>query len=267
MSNRPPHEPDDELDPFAPGESFADGSAESADTADALPSWLQSFGDTVTTDSPSAAEQLSSPGTTDLDGLPRPDFGMPGNDEAAESSMAGWLDEASVAPLPHTPLSHAAPADPGNMVSGADDGIGFFSDDDLPEWLRSLGPSSAPVSGAARVAPAAAPADIATLTIPAVSRVWVTPHEAAPVPPSASLFASIAGAIDERPDTRVSEFPSGSAPPLSTMPVEQPVVASATIARVERPQEGRWSRKALWLVVTFMFLSVVMLWIVLQLQG
>ena len=147
-----------------------------------------------------------------------------------------------------------------------DEGIGFFSDDDLPEWLRSLGPSAAATPGVARVEPPPAPAGIATLTIPAVSRVWVTPHEAAPVPPSASLFASIAGAIDERPDTFVSESPIDYAKPLATTPVEQPVLATDTVARIERPQEGRWSRKALWLVVTFMFLSVVMLWIVLQLQ-
>jgi hypothetical protein len=106
-----------------------------------------------------------------------------------------------------------------------------------------------------------------TLTIPAVSRVWVTPHEAAPVPQSASLFASIAGAIDERPDRLVSERPMESAVPLATMPVDQPVFDEARASRIERPREGRWSRKVLWLTLAFLFLAVVMLAIVLQLQG
>jgi len=95
----------------------------------------------------------------------------------------------------------------------------------------------------------------------------VTPHEAAPVPQSASLFANIAGAINQRPDSGVPEMPGNSASPLATMPLEQPLSGSATVIKVNRPRAGRWSRKILWLVVLFIILAVVMLWILLQLQA
>jgi hypothetical protein len=152
--------------------------------------------------------------------------------------------------------------------AGSEAGVGFFSDDDLPEWLRSLSPAAAP-SGAT-----VDPIDVvmrpasSSLTIPSVSRVWVTPHDAAPVPASTALFASVASALDERPDVLVSETPADASLPVSSMPFDQPMAEpAATPVSVVRPKDRRWSRKVLWLTVTFIILAVVMLAILMQLQN
>lgn len=248
-SNRPMSDAEDRPDAFEPGSSFADEPAQAANAAEALPSWLQSFADTVSDDEP---QPFLTPGQSEQ---PRAAVGQSPVAAAPDANLPGWLDEQAQAPLPGTPGS----------TLEAGDGLGFLTDDDLPEWLRSLDPGTVATSVAPRAA-MGVPATRATVMIPDVSRVWVTPHEAAPAPLSAPLFASIASTLDERPDVSASEEPLNSAS-SPAMPVEEPIIAQTAPATVVRPSNGRWSRKVIWLVVMFIILAVVMLWILMQLQG
>jgi hypothetical protein len=266
MSNRPSDPSDDRPDAFEPGPSFADEPVETPGDADTLPSWLQNFAETVQGDGPRTDGNASMPGTGEL---AQPGSVLPPVEMASEPGLPGWLDDAPSAPLPTGPSFDALPSASVDSaaVSGVGDSTGFLSDDDLPEWLRSLGPNAPTVANSDPLEAMARPAMAATLTVPSVARVWVTPHEQAPQPPSAELFASIASVLDERPDTVVSEAPAQPPLPVSTMPIDQPVIAPTTVTPVSRPSNGRWSRKELWLAVAFILLSVVMLAILMWLQS
>src|SRR5690606_7693435 len=101
----------------------------------------------------------------------------------------------------------SAPRDLPGASDGADSvGAAFFSEDDLPDWLRALNAepeaeSSTPSSYSNGVMeqPRAAAAPQA-LAVPAVTNVWVTGMEERVENPGASLFATIAAGGEVRPE-------------------------------------------------------------------
>lgn len=224
MSNRPTDRPQED---FAPGPSFIEEQATAQEGAE-LPSWLQSFAESVSDEpAPSAAP-------------PRPAFELAPSEAQADPSLPGWLEDE--------------PADPfAGVAAPAGETVGFFSDDDLPAWLRSL-PQDGTGDGVPGTAePVTAQHDVATLVVPPVSRVWLTSRDQPPAPAGAQLFAAIATTADERGDVLLDESPSLPPPVPSAAAMPAPVVQP-----IDRTADGRWSRTRLWLLTAVIVMSAIM---------
>lgn len=235
---------------FDPGNSFTEKSLPEPDPSE-LPSWLQNFAE-MAADAPSAPPAPTAQVTQGrpADAAPTPSLHAPapsapvtnGDNDAV---IPGWLD-SSVAGS-NTPRPGAM-AD-ASSIGGAD----FFSEDDLPEWLRSLGTSPSPsnpvdtssFSAASSVAPMStsqhdvdtltlgAPAS-ATLTVPAVARIWITEQDIPEPTQGASIFGEIAQVVDLRPDVLVSEAPASVGPQSARTSAATPATAVEKNPRTER---------------------------------
>jgi hypothetical protein len=144
---------------------------------------------------------------------------------------------------------------------------GFFSDDDLPEWLRALSTDSEPSTDADLVAaaPALSPASNGTLQVPAVSRAWLTHHDQPEVSPGANLLASLVHVIDSRPDAVAvpASAGAGSAAPAAGQPVAAPPKPRAAEAQqaegsIVTPGWGRMRVLLIAAIVLIVFLIIVM---------
>jgi hypothetical protein len=143
-----------------------------------------------------------------------------------------------------------------DLGSGGGD---FFSEDDLPEWLRALSTDAAPDrSGAASGdygLPATGPDGSApvAVSVPTVTSVWVTGHDGPQQSSSASVFAAVANALEERPVV------------MSPEPVYEPIVASNAARVVTTPTidetmpRKEWSRFRLYMLAAVLIAFLLLL--------
>jgi hypothetical protein len=242
MSNRPPS---GERDDFDPGLSFTDDPAGEV-TASELPSWLRSFAEAAEDDAagnPAARSPRTAASVARSSESPALDD---------DPLFPGWLD----APRGNRPQA------PGSLVETV--GPSFFSEDDLPDWLRALSTDTpAPAAPAAAASAGSAPATAArpaagvdpVVYVPQVSRVWVHGDDAEYDSESASLFAAIAHGASDRPDVLVDERPSG---PAAAMVAPEVAGRSEPRARRERPADGSWTRRERILMVLVIIMTIVM---------
>lgn|GEM_PF-5087278 len=215
---------------FEPGDSFSNDPSEQGDAGE-LPAWLQNFADV-------ASEQSG---------------GQPAQSSPPESS-----------PAMTQPLSAAAPdAEPFDVQAGG--GPNFFSDDDLPEWLRALSTDGDPSAGIEQrvAAPASGTSANGTLEVPAVSRAWVTPNDQPEVSPGANLLASLVHVIDSRPDAVAPQPAVASAPVPSQPAVSQPRPQATEVATSDAPAAapgwGRLRLVAIVAIVLIVLLIIIMI--------
>jgi hypothetical protein len=159
---------------FEPGPSFNEPPP-AADGPE-LPGWLQSFG--------GAVEQPPAPA------LSFPVETVAAQPEHSPADLPNWL----ATPRADQPASVEPAWNLSDGKFGDHEENGFISEDDLPDWLRSIGGDSSPDT-----APAAAAqvnGTIATppreLRIPTVVSAWVVGRETVASAPGESLFAHIA---------------------------------------------------------------------------
>jgi hypothetical protein len=218
---------------FEPGDSFANDSSDEGGSGE-LPAWLQNFADV-------ASEQV---GGTATPGTP-------------------VMEPAPASPEPGHEMN-AAPASFGEQPS-AD--AGFFSDDDLPEWLRALSTDGDPAAGIEQrvAAPVASATPNGALQVPPISRAWVTANDQPEVSPGANLLSSLVHVIDSRPDAVAvpaaasagAGVPSPSQP-VATQPKPKSVAAPKPEASVATPGWGRLRIVAIAAIVLIVLLVIVM---------
>jgi hypothetical protein len=231
---------------FEPGPSFNEPPVGGAGGQE-LPGWLQNFGGGAE-DSPAEAAAFSAQAAAE-------------HPLAAE--LPNWLaaPRADVAaPAPTRPQASAAPWDMQDVTFGGNDDNGFISEDDLPDWLRSIGDEPSPEQplGAAHVTNGSDPAATRALQTPTVVSAWVTGRSTVALAERESLFADIASeeqhstqvadqpSDDERPDVAVSEQ-------FLTAPVEIPAATPAVAAQ----QNAR--RYLLYVALAVLLLLVIVL--------
>lgn len=240
---------------FDPGRSFTDESLPAPNPSE-LPSWLQNFAE-MTSDGQSAPPVAPAPSQ---------DQNAQVDTEPDDSMMPGWLDSASPAPQQPAPsaLTDAS------SIGGAD----FFSEDDLPDWLRSLSTPSAntttpadPDSTSSHYPATASShgdspgiatggyAPAATLAVPSVARVWMTDQDMPDRSAAANVFAQVAEVVDLRPDVLVSEAPSSASTLTSQKVVPAPVTAVETAAA----SRTSWNWTFRLVVLMVIVLAVIML--------
>jgi hypothetical protein len=237
MSNR---SHDDGEQQFEPGPSFTDD-APGAPPLSELPSWLQSFAESV--EEPEQAQ--AGPALASSPDLAATEGGG-GNDP----SMPDWLSSQRT--------------DPGSAFGNIEStvGPGFFSEDDLPEWLRALNaddgngesPSLGEVDGGL-LEPSPDTGSSRTLTVPLVTNVWVTGMEERVENPGAALFATIASGGASRPDIGVATLPvSGSQ--ATTKDAEAQHAEAQPDSGTKRPG---WTRRERILAVLVIIMSIILL--------
>jgi hypothetical protein len=220
---------------FDPGDSFSNDSSDQAGAGD-LPAWLQNFADVAseqTGGKPAAAPTVNPAPAASSQAQPAPD---------AESILGSFGEQ---------PVADA----------------GFFSDDDLPEWLRALSTDSEPAAGADLVAaaPALSPASNGALQVPPVSRAWVTHQDQPEVSPGANLLASLVHVIDSRPDAVAvpAAAGAGASAPVTSQSVATPPKPPAAEAQQPEPSivTPGWGRMRVLLIaaiILIVFLIIVM---------
>lgn len=235
---------------FDPGNSFTEESLPAPDPSE-LPSWLQNFAE-MAADAPPAPPVATVPATPAQPAGAVPissahtsaRHGSVGNGDD-DAVIPGWLDSSAAGS--NTP-NRGAMTDT-SPIGGAD----FFSEDDLPEWLRALSTSPSPEGPAVTGSPPAASSaattstsqrgadtvtfstpPTATVTVPAVTRIWITEHDVPEPTPGASIFAEIAQVVDLRPDVPVSEAPANVGPQPARSSAAAPVTAVEKTPRTER---------------------------------
>jgi hypothetical protein len=140
----------------------------------------------------------------------------------------------------------------------------FFSEDDLPEWLRALssdgGSHGTAVAGslngsAGALDHSSTAAPKRAISVPSISNVWVTGMETPVENPVASLFAAIAAAGENRPDVAITSSP----PVVQTNSSRR---ASRQPSEAEAKDAGRrtgWTRRERILLVAVIIMTIVML--------
>lgn len=173
---------------YSPGASFTDDAPSDRPLSE-LPSWLQSFASSV--DDQDVAERQE------------PDAEQQAAEtvESDDPSMPSWLSSAR-----EDTVTTGTLASPG--------GSSFFSEDDLPEWLRALSSeqeAAAPTTGFSAphggIDDESEPSSRSSISIPAVSNVWVTGLEARVENPAAELFSVIATSGSSRPELAMAAAP------------------------------------------------------------
>jgi hypothetical protein len=252
-NNRPPGEAeepvsDDALDSaFTTGDSFANDPSDQGGAGE-LPSWLQDFadvaGDAGGDGQPAVAAVANEPPTPQPNAAPTPapDTILPPAAPESQPSMPS-IDAFSQAPV------------------GGD--TSFFSEDDLPEWLRALNTESdqAPVTASAIAMPVTSPAPNGTLQVPPVSRAWVTASDQPEVSPSANLMSSLVNVIDSRPDAVVADpaVAAPAAPPRASVSAAPKATSAAAPASVAVGDEKRANRTRMLLIATIIVLVLIII--------
>lgn len=259
--NKRPPEQDDSLESsdvdstaFDPGDSFSNSPSDMSDAGE-LPSWLRNFaGSTNESDDANAASSTPDPG----------------------SSTASPIEDAAVAGIVRDTAPLAPRADALDPLSGDSDS-NFFSEDDLPEWLRALSlDGQAPGDGASTSAIAA---DAMTAggarSVPQVSRAWVTASEVPEVSAGANLLSSLVAVVDSRPEVVTVEAatpapssakavtPAKAAAPKAAVTatgnqaqtVSTPVAPAAPAASAD----GSWSRTRILLIVAIIIVLILLI--------
>jgi hypothetical protein len=197
---------------FEPGPSFVDLPEQDLDVA-GIPGWLHSFGEAVAT--ASAGGHAHATVVAEAPSAERSDPALP-----------AWLEE----PRP-MPGGAPAPASLLNDVLSAEDSSSFISEDDLPEWLRSIGGESLATEGLLTGSPVTS--DNGVLSVPAVSLAWIASHQMVALASGETLFARIAG----------EELPAVSANHSETahhtdVPISHPQVEIATVTSAPASKSG-----------------------------
>ena len=231
-------------DAFDPGDSFSNEPSDQSG-AGALPSWLQNFADATGEAGDTGAPKA--PATA-----------------APQPELSSW-DDPTAAPQAAAP-AQPEPADPFGQAPAAAD-ANFFSEDDLPEWLRALSTEgeTAPVAVPVAAGPTTSPAPNGTLNVPPISRAWVTAADQAEVSPSANLLSSLVHVIDSRPDAVAVEAPPvASAPPQNARatPAPQPAATAAPVA--SEPAQAAKGRNRTQLLLIGVIAALVLLIILMQ---
>lgn len=257
-TNRPPGragEPDaadSTRGAFEPGESFVNEPGVQGGAGE-LPSWLRNFAD-ATGESPGAGKPAQ----------PSTSHGQP---------VSSSEDEPST-PIAAQPGSNDDPDDRFGQSPAGDSS--FFSEDDLPEWLRAL---STDTTTAASVTPAAAISTTsnspnATLQVPQISRAWVTVHDQPVVSPGANLLSSLVHVLDSRPDA-VDVAPAATSTPNTGATVLVSPAGSKSAAKPKQPatavassgpanEARRWNRTRL---LAAMVIAILVLLVIFLLAG
>jgi hypothetical protein len=180
---------------FGPGTSAGGASGSSGD---GLPSWLQNF--------------AASAGASGSDSAAGDAPSLPGWIESPRPEPTPELHQAASSPAPRRPEPAFTPRTPVGDQLELGGGGNFFSEDDLPEWLRALNadaaqdrPVAVAVDGAQPLAPVAGGSSPAAVGVPTVTSVWVTGHDGPLQSSSASVFAAVASTVEERPEVVAHE--------------------------------------------------------------
>lgn len=136
-----------------------------------LPAWLQSF-----------ASSVGEPSEPEV-----PDQTAPDPDRETALELSEELDAASAPPQPMSRSSSSR---------GVSEN--FISEDDLPEWLRSIA-SEDPAESAAESLVFDQMARGDNVSVPTVSRAWSTSKDARGVDEATSLFALVASQTPQAP--------------------------------------------------------------------
>ena len=255
-TNRPPDEAEDAAGndanggAFVPGDSFSNEPSDQSGTGE-LPSWLQNFAGV-------AGEST---------GGGQPDSSAANERTAAQPDVAPAQTSVSQAPsfdaMPE-PVASESMSDVFSQPPGGGDSS-FFSEDDLPEWLRALNTDSEPavVGAPAAMIPDASAAPTTALPIPAVSRAWVTSSDQPEVSPAANLMSSLVNVIDSRPDAVAVEpavsVPAKSASVKAASPQQAAAPVAAASTTTNDTERGNRSRMLLIAAIVILVLIVVVL--------
>jgi hypothetical protein len=251
-----PDEQDLDQAAFEPGSSFSNDPSDLGEAGE-LPSWLRNFAGAAGEGQPAnqpavPAAGPSTPSSSD----------EPTNSQATpeQSQRTGAVDSTF---------------DFGQIPDSAGDG--FFSEDDLPEWLRALSNDSEPVTSTTPELVAAAQPVSASgaIQVPSVARAWVTASDFPEVSTGAHLLSSLVEVVDNRPDTVAAPAPTAPRPaaasaPAATPPAPAPASApkakAAPATATETPAAGsnRWSRTRLLALAAAI---VIVLFIIILLTG
>lgn len=212
---------------WEPGPSFVDIPNHQLDR-EGIPGWLETFGETIATRAALAAQAPAAPasGTNHVRGEP---------------ILPSWLEEPRS--LPGTSPQPAGLLDD---VISTDDSASFISEDDLPEWLRSI--ADEPAMDEFAAVGAAATGVNGVFTVPSISVAWVTSQHMVALAPGATLFARIAG--------------EDAAPVSVSMPepphhVEVPAISAA--ANVDEQPTTTGSRNSMRIFLLVALIMVVIL--------
>ena len=228
---------------FEPGPSFSEHMPAGSDDQE-LPNWLQNFGGSVET--PLAATVAVS------------DYTIPTLvEQPPVSDLPGWLAE----PRPGV----AAPAqastwDLADVKFGSNEESGFITEDDLPDWLRSIGNEPPPADAAVGTEPTngvnAAAARM--LQTPSVVSAWVTGRTTVALAERESLFAHIAheekdGLLATAQAAESGTWPTAVAEQSLAAPVETAALVLGT------PSQQRARRYMLYVALAVLLLLVIFL--------
>lgn len=215
---------------FSPGPSFSETPAPA--TAE-LPSWLQNFGESATEgeapvfgaamasqqprDEPALPGWLQSPRTAPPAAAPAPRAEAPPVQQAASAVPQQPLLSSSIQQTEPAPSDQIIPRPPTPSRLDSIDGDSFFSEDDLPEWLRALNTEAAggeaPTAfattsgGSVPVDAVTPPSTNGVIVVPAVTNVWLTEMDGGTVSPGAALFAAVANSAEDRPEALGADAP------------------------------------------------------------
>lgn len=173
---------------FEPSASFLDHDRPQVRLVE-LPAWLQSFAASV---------------------------GEPSEDEAPmELSDDDVADEPVTSSSEKTePNIAPGPKPAAQKLTGT--GTDFISEDDLPEWLRSIVPEE-PAESSFDSLMADRTADGEQITVPTITRAWSTSKDSRGVDEATTLFAMVAS---QTPQTAIPDQTDGGAS-STTLPREQ----------------------------------------------
>lgn len=175
---------------YSPGPSFIEHDRPAVRLVE-LPAWLQAFAASVGEPS---IDETDRPDEADLELLTEAD--MSANDK----------------PAPRAEPEQARPA-----ATGSSFNTSFISEDDLPEWLRSIAPEESDDSAAESLL-FGNPDSSQQVTVPNVTRAWTTSSDARGVDESSSIFALVASQPTHGP------LPTNDGPPAPrTSAPRQPV--------------------------------------------
>lgn len=247
---------------YPPGPSFIEHDRPTVRLVE-LPAWLQAFAASV---GEPAVDESDRPDEADLELLTEAD--MSANDKSAPRSG---------------PASDPAPARP--AAGGSNFNTSFISEDDLPEWLRSIAPEESEDSAAETLLFGESEA-AQQVGVPNVTRAWTTSGDSRGVDESSSIFALVASqpthgplptiegppvprsTAQRRPARTEGEAPAGldgygsAAPP--TMSAEE-IVASVTPGGETQSAAASKGRLPLLPIVIAAVLVLVLVIVALQL--
>jgi len=219
---------------WEPGPSFEELDKQNLDY-EGIPGWLQSFGDSV------AGNPQDLPVDTSFAASQTAPL-------RSESSLPGWLEEPRPAPA-GAPVAASLLGD----VLASDDSSGFISEDDLPEWLRTI--SDEAPDDVDLVISSAPSGSNGAFSIPSVAIAWIASHQMVALAPGETLFARIAGEDHAPLTVGVAE---------ATQHIDSPLAAPALeVMQAPTPSTSSRSGMSLLAVVAAVCLIIMLMLVLL----